>query len=47
MQFVVLYLHGFYYYSIKLVLRCLVFVQGFLGKGRGLIWSRLGKSSSE
>lgn len=42
MQFVVLYHHGFYYYSIKLeVLWCLVFVQGFLGKGRGMIWSRL------
>lgn len=48
MQFVVLYHHGFYYYNIKLeVLWCLVFVQGFLGKGRGMIWSRLGKSSSE
>lgn len=48
MQFVVLYHHGFHYYDIKLeVLWCLVFVQGFLEKGRGMIWSRLGKASSK
>lgn len=48
MQFIVLYHHGFYYYNIKLeVLQCLVFAQGFLEKGKGMVWSRLGNSSSK
>lgn len=48
MQLVVLYHHGFYYYYIKLeVLWCLVFAQGFREKGTGMVWSRLGNSSSK